>query len=208
VWESHSRALSLLLTLGVEVRVDSRVEGIDGGERRAHSRQHKGRNGGREIPMHPELQSALVALRAARGEKVRPDLPVVYSERGRGYSAAAIAVWFHTRFAELRDRGSIVAFRAPNIHHQCGEKDRRSRRFAPRRSGTRRPHVARDHAAVHPGRHRGEAKCRQPDLNPTGFCRKDWEIGQGRKAKRSRNIPSLARPRHFAPVSEYTGHRV
>ena len=104
--ESHSRALSLLLTLGVEVRVDSRVEGIDGGERRAHSRQHKGRNGGREIPMHPELQSALVALRAARGEKVRPDLPVVYSERGRGYSAAAIAVWFHTRFAELRIEGA------------------------------------------------------------------------------------------------------
>ena len=32
---------------------------------------------------------------------MRPNLPVVYSERGRGYSAAAIAVWFHTRFAEL-----------------------------------------------------------------------------------------------------------
>jgi integrase/recombinase XerC len=66
----------------------------------------KGRNGGREIPMHPELRSALVALRAVRGEKARPHLPVVYSERGRGYSAAAIAVWFHTRFAELRIEGA------------------------------------------------------------------------------------------------------
>jgi integrase/recombinase XerC len=66
----------------------------------------KGKYGGREIPMHPELRSALVALQAARGDKVRPDLPVVYSERGRGYSAAAIAVWFHTRFAELRIEGA------------------------------------------------------------------------------------------------------
>jgi integrase/recombinase XerC len=66
----------------------------------------KGKNGGREIPMHPELRSALVALRAVRGDKVRPDLPVVYSERGRGYSAEAIAVWFHGRFAELRIEGA------------------------------------------------------------------------------------------------------
>jgi integrase len=66
----------------------------------------KGKNGGREIPMHPDLRSALVALQAARGEKARPDLLVVYSERGRGYSAAAIAVWFHTRFAELRIEGA------------------------------------------------------------------------------------------------------
>src|ERR1700720_927506 len=56
--------------------------------------------------MHPELRSALVALQAVRGDKVRPNLPVVYSERGRGYSAAAIAVWFHTRFAELRIEGA------------------------------------------------------------------------------------------------------
>jgi integrase len=47
-----------------------------------------------------------VALQAACGDKVRPALPVVYSERGRGYSAAAIAVWFHTRFAELRIEGA------------------------------------------------------------------------------------------------------
>ena len=66
----------------------------------------KGKNGGREIPMHPDLRSALVSLQAARGDKVRPNLPVVYSERGRGYSAAAIAVWFHTRFAELRIEGA------------------------------------------------------------------------------------------------------
>jgi len=66
----------------------------------------KGRNGGRTIPLHPDLRSALVALQAARGEKVRANLPVVDSERRRGYSASAIAVWFHTRFAELRIEGA------------------------------------------------------------------------------------------------------
>ena len=66
----------------------------------------KGKNGGREIPLHAELRSALIALQTTRGDKVRPDLPVVHSERGRGYSAAAIAVWFHTRFAELRIQGA------------------------------------------------------------------------------------------------------
>ena len=39
-----------------------------------------GKNGGREIPMHPELRSALVALQAVRGEKARPDWPVIYSD--------------------------------------------------------------------------------------------------------------------------------
>ena len=66
----------------------------------------KGRNGGRTIPLHPDLRPALVALQAARGEKVRANLPVVDSERRRGYSASAIAVWFHTRFAELRIEGA------------------------------------------------------------------------------------------------------
>jgi ATP-dependent DNA ligase len=39
-----------------------------------------------------------------------------------------------------------------------------SRRLAPRCSGTCRPHVARDHAAVYPGRQRGEAQRHKADL--------------------------------------------
>jgi integrase len=30
---------------------------------------------------------------------------VIYSERARGYSAAAIAIWFHTRYRELGIEG-------------------------------------------------------------------------------------------------------
>jgi integrase/recombinase XerC len=33
-------------------------------------------------------------------------LPVVYSEPGKGYSANAIAVWFHTRYNELGIEGA------------------------------------------------------------------------------------------------------
>jgi integrase/recombinase XerD len=66
----------------------------------------KGRTGGRTIPLHHELHQALVALQAARGDKARPDRPVVYSERAAGYSANAIAVWFHDRFAALGIEGA------------------------------------------------------------------------------------------------------
>ena len=38
--------------------------------------------------------------------KARPHLPIVYSERADGYSANAVAVWFHTRFAEIGIEGA------------------------------------------------------------------------------------------------------
>jgi len=70
------------------------------------NRASKGKSGGREIPMHRELREALAALMTARADKVRPKLPVIYSERGDGYGANAIAVWFHTKFAELGVQGA------------------------------------------------------------------------------------------------------
>jgi integrase/recombinase XerD len=66
----------------------------------------KGKNGRRTIPLHTELREALVALNAARGDKVRADHPVIYSQQARGYSASAVAVWFHTRFREIGIKGA------------------------------------------------------------------------------------------------------
>ena len=43
---------------------------------------------------------------AVRGDKVRPHLPVVYSEPADGYSANAVAVWFLTRFREIGIEGA------------------------------------------------------------------------------------------------------
>ena len=70
------------------------------------NRASKGKSGGREIPLHDDLCDALAALQAARGEKARPDRPVIYSERADGYSANAVAVWFHERFTELAIEGA------------------------------------------------------------------------------------------------------
>jgi len=70
------------------------------------NRASKGKSGGREIPMHAELCGALLALQRARADKVRADRPVIYSERADGYSANAIAVWFHERFRDLCIQGA------------------------------------------------------------------------------------------------------
>jgi integrase/recombinase XerD len=64
------------------------------------NRVAKGKSG-RVIPMHSDLRAALLELRRERGEKVRPDLPVIHSERDRGLSPAAVAVWFHRLYASL-----------------------------------------------------------------------------------------------------------
>jgi integrase/recombinase XerC len=65
------------------------------------NRASKGKGGGRIIPVHPDLKTALVALHKERGGKVRPDWPVIHSERHHGLSAAAVAVWFHRLYAGL-----------------------------------------------------------------------------------------------------------
>jgi integrase/recombinase XerD len=65
----------------------------------------KGRSG-RLIPLHKELRKALVALRAARPDKFRAGLPVIYSERAPGLSANAVAVWFFERYREIAIEGA------------------------------------------------------------------------------------------------------
>jgi integrase/recombinase XerD len=65
------------------------------------NRASKGKAGGRHIPVHQDLKAALVALYRDRGDKARPELPVIHSERDRGLSAAAVVVWFHRLYAGL-----------------------------------------------------------------------------------------------------------
>jgi integrase len=67
----------------------------------------KGRNGGRHIPLHDELREALTVLMVARGDNVRANLPVIYSERrAAGYTANGIAVWFYERFRQTGIEGA------------------------------------------------------------------------------------------------------
>jgi integrase/recombinase XerC len=65
------------------------------------NRASKGRGGGRIIPMHADLKAALVALHRERGVKAHPDWPVIHSERDRGLSPGAVAVWFHRLYTGL-----------------------------------------------------------------------------------------------------------
>ncbi len=65
------------------------------------NRASKGKGGGRNIPMHPDLKVALIELQRERGTDARPGLPVIFSERDRGLSAAALAVWFFRLYAGL-----------------------------------------------------------------------------------------------------------
>ena len=64
------------------------------------NRASKGRSG-RSIPMHPLLHDALVALYHYRGDAVRPERPVIYSERGLGLSADTVRLWFHRLYLTL-----------------------------------------------------------------------------------------------------------
>lgn len=53
------------------------------------------------IPLHPLLREVLIKLHEARGELVRPERAVVYSERGLAMSAATVRLWFHRLYQTL-----------------------------------------------------------------------------------------------------------
>jgi integrase/recombinase XerD len=61
----------------------------------------KGKNGGRTVPLNPALHQALADLRAKRGDAAVPQSRIIYSERGDGYSAAAVQVWFARLYRTL-----------------------------------------------------------------------------------------------------------
>jgi integrase/recombinase XerC len=77
------------------------AEGEIGDAIALQNRASKGKGGGRIIPLHPDLKAALVALHNERGVKAHPDWPLIHSERDRGLSAGAVAVWFHRLYRDL-----------------------------------------------------------------------------------------------------------
>jgi integrase/recombinase XerC len=77
------------------------VEGEIGDLIALQNRASKGKGRGRVIPMHPDIKAALVALHDERGDKARLDWPIIHSERDRGLSPGAVAVWFHRLFTGL-----------------------------------------------------------------------------------------------------------
>ena len=69
------------------------------------NRTSKGKTGGRTIPLHPDLQTALVTLQTWRGAMATPERPILCSERGGGVSPATVRLWFHRLSTSLEMAG-------------------------------------------------------------------------------------------------------
>jgi integrase/recombinase XerC len=69
------------------------------------NRASKGKTGGRTIPLHPDLQAALVSLQTGRGDMATPERPILFSERGGGLSPATVRLWFHRLYTSLKMDG-------------------------------------------------------------------------------------------------------
>jgi integrase/recombinase XerC len=65
------------------------------------NRARKGKTGGRTMPFHPDLQTALVTLQTARGDMATPERSILFSERGGGLSPATVRLWFHRLYTSL-----------------------------------------------------------------------------------------------------------
>jgi integrase len=66
----------------------------------------KGKRGGRTIPLNAALREALMNLKRARGHDAGPSQRIIHSERGAGYSAASVQVWFARLYGELGFAGA------------------------------------------------------------------------------------------------------
>jgi len=71
----------------------SNPDGTIGDEIRVHRSIAK-KGSGRTIPLATDLRASLVALKAERGERAKPDWEVVHSERGRRLSPNVVSQWF------------------------------------------------------------------------------------------------------------------
>jgi integrase/recombinase XerC len=69
------------------------------------NRASKGKTGGRTIPLHPDLYTALVALQTWQADMATPERPLLFSERGGGLSPATVRLWFHRLSTSLHMDG-------------------------------------------------------------------------------------------------------
>src|SRR6266446_10963192 len=59
------------------------------------NRARKGATSGRTIPLHSDLQAAIMAWQTGRGDLAAPEPPILFSERAGGLSPATVRWWFH-----------------------------------------------------------------------------------------------------------------
>jgi integrase len=74
-----------------------------------HDKASKGAKGGREIPLHPELRKALVALLAApsaNGAPVTAETRICHSERELGLAPGSVQIFFQRLYQRLGLKGA------------------------------------------------------------------------------------------------------
>jgi len=69
------------------------------------NRARKGATSSRTMPLHSDLQAALMALQTGRGDLATPEPPILFSERAGGLSPATVRLWFHRLSTSLKMDG-------------------------------------------------------------------------------------------------------
>jgi integrase/recombinase XerC len=101
-----------LATWGMVLDADGNV----GDTLELYDKASKGSKSGREIPLHPELRSALVALLAApsssgaallaNGASVSPETRICHSERELGLAPGSVQIFFQRLYQRLGLKGA------------------------------------------------------------------------------------------------------
>ena len=94
-----------LATWGMILDADGNV----GDTLELHDKASKGSKGGREIPLHPELRSALVALLAAPsvdGAPATAETRICHSERELGLAQGSVQIFFQRLYQRLGLKGA------------------------------------------------------------------------------------------------------
>jgi integrase len=113
------------------------------------NRARKGKTGGRTIPLHPDLQAALVALQTVRGDMATPERPSLFSERGGRAVTGDRAPAVPSPLYLAEDGRVFIAFGTPHLYDACGAQSLAGRGESPGRAGTRRPYQPGHDATLH-----------------------------------------------------------
>ena len=83
------------------------------------NRASKGTTGGRTIPLHSDLQAALVTLQTERGDMATPERPDSLLGAGWGAIAGDRALVVPSALYLAENGRLFVAFRPPHLHYAC-----------------------------------------------------------------------------------------
>src|SRR5262249_10269462 len=129
------------------------------------NRASKGNTGGRTMPLHPDLQAALVTLQTARGDMATPDRPILFSERGGGAVARDRALMVSSALYVAEDGRLFVAFLAPDVYYPRRTQSLAGRGQSAGRAGARRPYPSGHDPTLHRGGYRGQAQARRTPVS-------------------------------------------